>query len=118
MKRLSNISHFFQRIYLRGARLPEKSRPYFLPAGQRAGMRRYRPGARIGETALVNDYGLLTVDFRYHVAQEPSVLHAFQIHGNDLRVLIMGQIIQKIRAVERQGIAVTDGLAEMDAIPV
>ncbi len=81
-------------------------------------MRSHRPGTRIREPALIDDHWLLTVGFRYDIAEDASVFHPLKIHGDDFGFVIMGQIIQKIRAVKRQGIAITDGLAEINFIMI
>ena len=76
-------------------------------------MRRHGPGSRFRQAAFIDDHGLPAIDFFHAVEQEPTVLDALEIHGDDRGFIVMGQIIQKIGAVQCQRVAVTNDLAEM-----
>jgi len=81
-------------------------------------MRRHGPCSRFREAAFVDDDRLPAVDFLHLPQQKPAVFHALEIHGDDPRFPVAGQVIQKIRTVERQGIAVADGLGKTDVVNI
>jgi len=118
VKRLRHIGHLFQRFHTDRSGLTEKGLPDLFPAGQRARVRRHGPCSRFRKAAFVNDDRLEAVDFLHLLEQKPAVLHALEIHGDDSGFPVAGQIIQKIRAVERQGVAVADGLGKADVVNI
>ena len=58
--------------------------------------------------------GFIAVDLRDLAKELAPVPDPLEIQGNDLRFVVVGKVLEEVRAVQGKGIPVADGLAEID----
>ena len=72
-------------------------------------------GARLGASALEDDHRLRTRRATQYIEEAASVLHAFHVGRDYLRLGVLGQVIQEVGFVQVGGVAVAQHFAESDA---
>src|SRR5690606_29889642 len=99
-----------------GAALPHHAVPDGLARGERTGVRHGRAGAGFGLPALPDNDGLALAGFAERFEEAAAILHAFDVHADDLGFVVEGEVFEVVRDIEDDGVAEADAAAEVHAV--
>src|SRR6266545_4762224 len=109
------VGHLLDAVDAHGIHLAAERVEHRERAGKAGGMRHNGASARSRASSLQHHERLGGGRFTHRLEEHPSILHALDVGADDLGLLVLRQVAQKVAFVDVSGVAVADDLREADA---
>ena len=114
-ERVHRVDRLVEALRLHDARLPHRGVPDRRRGRQRSRVRVDRTRAGAGHAALPDDDRLSLRRLLYGAEEAPPVLHALDVHGDDLGLRVVREVLDVVRRVEDDGVAEAHRLRALHA---